>query len=210
MNLLEDSFLVSYLVLLGYTTITLIEAIRTPFTNVRHVMNIETTVSIVAAIVYGFFYEEVKTGRYNLKNFTRIRYFDWMITTPLIILGLLLFYNQKLDQVPYEIYATIVLLDWAMLYSGYIGEEGIVSKWTGVGVGFLFLAALLGIIYTRCIPAGSNFTAFYIFAVLWSLYGVAYLQDEETKNISYNILDLFSKGLFGVGIWMFFGKVLKF
>jgi hypothetical protein len=65
-------------------------------------------------------------------------------------------------------------------------------------------------IYTRCIPVGSNFTAFYIFAVLWSLYGVAYLQDEETKNISYNILDLFSKGLFGVGIWMFFGKVLKF
>ena len=34
--------------------------------------------------------------------------------------------------------------------------------------------------------------------------------DEEDKNIMYNILDVFSKAIFGVGLWLFYGKVLKF
>ena len=210
MGILDDSFLVSYLVLLGYTTITLIEAIRTPSVNVRHVMNIETTVSIVASIVYGLFYEQVKTGTYDLKSFTHLRYLDWFITTPLIILGLLLFYNQHLGAVPWQTYATLVGLDWTMLIAGYMGEGGTISKWSGFWVGFAALFAMLYLIYTKCIPKGSNPIAFFIFAFLWSMYGIAYMQGEETKNLCYNILDVKSKALFGVGLWMFFGKVLKF
>ena len=210
MGLLDDSFTVSYLVLLGYTSITLIEAIRTPSVNVRHVMNIETTVSIVASIVYGMFYEQVKTGKYDLKSFTHLRYLDWFITTPLIILGLLLFYNNKIASIPWETYVTIVGLDWGMLAAGYAGESGVISKWTGFFVGFAFLLGVFYLMLTRAVPKGSNLTAFAAFAVLWSLYGIAYMQDEETKNISYNILDVNSKAIFGVGLWLFFGKVLKF
>ena len=210
MGVLDDSFMVSYLVLLGYTSITLIEAIRTPSVNVRHVMNIETTVSIVASIVYGLFYEQVKTGKYDLKSFTHLRYLDWFVTTPLIILGLLLFYNQKISSIPWEIFATLVGLDWGMLIAGYAGESGTISKWTGFTVGFAFLLAMFYLMLMRAIPKGSNLTAFYIFAFLWSMYGVAYMQAEETKNLSYNILDVNSKALFGVGLWLFFGKVLKF
>lgn len=208
--LLEDSFLVSYLVLLGYTTITLIEAIRTPIVNVRHIMNIETAVSIVASIVYSLFYEQIKTGKYDLKSFTHLRYLDWMITTPLIILGLLLFYNQRLAAIPYETYGRIIALDWAMLLSGYAGESGVIPKLTGFLAGFAFLMIMLYVIVVHAIPKGSNLAAFYIFTILWSLYGVAYMQDEETKNVMYNILDVNSKALFGIGLWMYFGKVLKF
>jgi len=46
MSVLDDSFVVSYLILLGYTGITAIEVIRTPSVNVRHIMNIETSVSM--------------------------------------------------------------------------------------------------------------------------------------------------------------------
>ena len=210
MTVLDDSFLVAYLVLLGYTSITLIEAVRTPSVPVRHIMNIETAVSIVASIVYGLFYEQVKTGKYDLKSFAHIRYLDWMMTTPLIILGILLFYNRHLAAISWDTYAAIVGLDWTMLAAGYMGESGVISKWTGFWVGFAALFAIFYLIYTRCIPKGSNFTAFCIFALLWSLYGVAYMQDEETKNLSYNILDVNSKALFGIGLWMYFGKVLKF
>jgi bacteriorhodopsin len=208
--LVEDSFLVSYLVLLGYTSITLIEAIRTPIVNVRHIMNIETAVSIVASIVYGLFYEQIKTGKYDLKSFTHYRYIDWVITTPMIILGLLLFYNQRLAAIPYETYGRIVLLDWAMLLAGYMGELGMIPKMTGFLAGFAFLLMMFYAIVTHAIPKGSNLSAFYIFTILWSLYGVAYMQDEETKNVMYNILDVNSKALFGIGLWMYFGKVLKF
>ena len=54
-------------------------------------MNLETTVSLVASIVYGIFNDKIKTDNWALKDFTKLRYLDWMITTPLIILGLLLF-----------------------------------------------------------------------------------------------------------------------
>ena len=210
MTVLDDSFLVSYLVLLGYTSITFIEAVRNPSVNVRHVMNIETTVSVVASLVYGFFYEQVKTGKYDLKTFAHLRYLDWMITTPLIILGLLLFYNQHLGAIPWQTYAAIVALDWGMIYAGFLGEQGTISKWAGFLGGFAFLFAIFYMIYTKCMPKGSNPAAFFVFAFLWSMYGVAYMQDEETKNLMYNILDVNAKTLFGVGLWMFFGKVLKF
>jgi len=210
MGLLDDSFLVSYLVLLGYSVITFIEAVRTPDINVRHIMNIETTVSVVASIVYSQFYEQVKSGHYNLKSFSHLRYIDWVVTTPLILLGLLLFYQHHLAAISYIMFTQIVLLDWAMLYAGYLGEEGTISKETGFYSGFVFLSLIFYLIYTKCIPKGSNPTAFMIFAFLWSSYGIAYLQDEEVKNLSYNVLDVFAKALFGVGLWMFYGKVLKF
>jgi hypothetical protein len=210
MGVLDDSFLVSYLVLLGYTSITLIEAIRTPIVNVRHIMNIETAVSIVASIVYGLFYEQVKTGTYDLKSFTHYRYIDWVITTPMIILGLLLFYNQRLAAIPYETFGRIVLLDWAMLLAGYMGEIGVIPRITGFLAGFAALFMVFYVMVIYAIPKGSNLSAFYIFAFLWSMYGVAYMQDEATKNLMYNILDVNSKALFGIGLWAYFGKVLKF
>lgn len=210
MGVLDDSFLVSYLVLLGYTTITLIEAIRTPIVNVRHIMNIETAVSIVASIVYGLFYEQVKTGTYDLKSFTHYRYIDWVITTPMIILGLLLFYNQRLAAIPYETFGRIVLLDWAMLLAGYMGEIGVIPRMTGFLAGFAALFMVFYVMVVYAIPKGSNLSAFYVFAFLWSMYGVAYMQDEATKNLMYNILDVNSKALFGIGLWAYFGKVLKF
>lgn len=210
-ELLKNTFFVSYLVLLGYTGITFIEAIRTPNVNVRHIMNLETTVSLVASIVYGIFNEKIKTSpKIKLEEFTEIRYLDWMITTPLIILALLLFYNQAPSAISATAFSFIVILNWLMLAAGYMGEKGTVKREVGGGVGFAFFAAVLLMMWLYCIPKGSNMAAFATFAVLWTGYGVAYYLDEETKNISYNVLDVFSKALFGVGLWLFYGKVLNF
>ena len=209
-SLFKDSLFVSYLVLLGYTSITLIEAVRTPSINVRNIMNLETTVSLVASIVYGIFNDKMKTADWALKDFTKLRYLDWMVTTPLIILGLLLFYNQKFASIEYKTFFTMLCFNWLMLLAGYMGEIGAIPKLAGFGLGFGFLLALFWLMVTCCIPRGSNYSAFITFAVLWSLYGVVYMTDEETKNISYNILDVFAKAIFGVGLWLFYGKVLNF
>jgi hypothetical protein len=37
-----------------------------------------------------------------------------------------------------------------------------------------------------------------------------YIEDVETKNICYNLLDITSKALFGVVLWTYYGKVLKY
>ena len=84
-ELTKASFYTSYLVLFGYTTITLVEAIRTPSAQVRHIMNIETAISLVAGMVYSYFNEEVRKPGVDLKAITQIRYVDWSITTPLIL-----------------------------------------------------------------------------------------------------------------------------
>jgi len=207
---LKNSFMTSYVVLMGYTGLTLIEALRTSSLNVRHVMNIETTVSLVAGLVYGIFYDTLKDAKtVDLHQITKIRYIDWSITTPLILLVLMLFYKGA-ESPSYKIYGQLILLNWAMLGSGFLGEEGIISRWAGFGLGFLFLGLMLLSFYRCCISPSANHAVFYIFATIWTGYGIAYLMDEETKNIAYNGLDVISKAIFGVILYLFFGKVLKF
>lgn len=206
----KNTFFTSYLVLFGYTIITLIEAIRTPNVNVRHIMNIETAVSLVAGMVYSFFNEEIKKPGVDLKQITQYRYVDWSITTPLILLVILLFYNGE-NAIDYKTYLGLVGLNAGMLYTGYLGETGAIKKMTGGVLGFLFFGAMLALFYSCCIPGTRSPVVFYAFAAIWTLYGVAYyLEDEETKNISYNILDVIAKAIFGVVLWSYYGKVLKF
>ena len=207
---LKNSFMTSYVVLMGYTGLTLIEALRTPFINVRHVMNIETTVSLVAGIVYSMFYESIKNAKtIDLQQFTKMRYIDWSITTPLIILVMMLFYKGN-GNPSYLTYLQLILLNWGMLASGYLGEEKIISRQAGFFLGFVFFALMLASFYMCCIAPSANHAVFYIFAVIWTGYGFAYLLDEEKKNIAYNGLDVVSKAIFGVILYLFYGKVLKF
>lgn len=191
--------------------ITLIEAIRTPFVQVRHIMNLETTVSLVAGLVYGYFNTEVQKENPDLTYISTIRYVDWAITTPMILLVLLLFYNTKVGSVDYRTFGFIVALNAGMLASGYAGESGALSRVAGGGLGFLFFGALLYLIYSCCIPKGSDKTVFAFFALIWALYGVNfYLENEETKNINYNILDVMSKAIFGIALWLYYGNILDF
>lgn len=206
----KNTFFTSYLVLFGYTIITLIEAIRTPSVQIRHIMNIETAVSLVAGMVYSFFNEEIKKPGVDLKKITQYRYVDWSITTPLILLVILLFYNGE-NSIDYKTYLSLIGLNAGMLYTGYLGETGAIQKMTGGILGFLFFGAMLALFYSCCIPGNRSPIVFYAFALIWTLYGVAYyIEDEETKNISYNVLDVIAKAIFGVVLWSYYGKVLKF
>lgn len=206
----KNTFFASYLVLFGYTIITLIEAIRTPSLIVRHIMNIETAVSLVAGLVYGYLVEEVRKPGADLSKITHIRYLDWSITTPLILLSILLFYNPE-TAVDYKMFLGIAALNSGMLYSGYMGETGAINKMTGGFLGFLFFGAMLALFYNCCVPKSQTPVVFIIFSILWALYGVAYyIEDVETKNICYNLLDITSKALFGVVLWTYYGKVLKY
>ena len=209
-RLLGDTFLTAYIILFGYTTITLVEAIRTPSINVRHIMNIETAVSLIAGLVYGMFIERFKQPDFKLKDLMPMRYLDWMVTTPLILLALLLFFNKALGSINYKTYGVIVVLNWLMLLAGYLGEFGTIHWIAGLVLGFAFFAAMLAYLFIHAIPKGSSTAVFWIFAAIWSGYGIAYMFDDEAKNIAYNILDVTSKALFGVDLWLYFGRVLEF
>ena len=42
--------------------------------------------------------------------------------------------------------------------------------------------------------------------VIWTLYGIAFLFNYKYRNVSYNILDIFSKNFYGLYI---FYKIMK-
>jgi bacteriorhodopsin len=69
-SLAISSFYITYVFLLTTGVITFIEALRSPVPQIRHIMNLETCISIVASYFYGLFIEEINKAQnlYNVKD----------------------------------------------------------------------------------------------------------------------------------------------
>jgi bacteriorhodopsin len=214
-DIVKFTFYLTYVLLITTGTITFVEALATKNPTVRHVMNLETCISIIAGYFYSQFVEKVTTangGVIDYNDINKTRYNDWFITTPLMILALMLTlsYNNK-QSIHVGTYASAVLLNFGMLASGYLGEKNTISKTTGCVVGFAFFVALFALIYYTFVKGSSksfNFVIFGIYLFIWGLYGFVYLLDEENKNIIYNILDVTAKSFVGIGLWSYFTKIL--
>lgn len=217
-NVIHYTFYITFVFLTTTATITFIEAIRTNDSYIRHIMNLETCISFIASFFYYIFItkidESLKNGTpIEWKEFSLLRYTDWSITTPFMLLSLLLFlgYNVKVP-VTISMVGTVWLLNYIMLLLGFLGEIGQLTKWTACLAGFVPLFLILSIIYMKFIHPKfnlSNAILFGSYVILWILYGIAYLLSEEYKNISMNILDLFSKCFVGIGMWMYFIHVIR-
>lgn len=95
---LRFSFTITYILLITTGTVTLIEALRTTDPIVRHVLNLETVVSIIAGYFYSKFVSNVSNKDYeiNWKEIMRTRYTDWFITTPFMLLAFVIALSQTL------------------------------------------------------------------------------------------------------------------
>jgi sensory rhodopsin len=208
------SFYITYVLLLTTGSITLIEALRTKVKMVQHIMNLETCISVVAGYFYSVFNEKIKKMKeINWKELTKLRYIDWAITTPLmlLVLSLVLSFNTKTN-IKLHWFALTVFFNYVMLYAGYMGETGQIERNTGSLVGFIafFLTyALVFINYVLPKRIIDNIVVFVLYVVIWSIYGIAYHFEEERKNITYNYLDLTSKCLVGIGLWIYYVKIIK-
>ena len=212
----QYSFMVSYILLLTTGTICFIEAMRTKVPMIRHIFNLETCVSVVAAYFYYLFIEKIKEYEsekkpINWEEMTEIRYLDWAITTPLmlIVLCAALGYNIK-KTVHITTISLIVILNYIMLYFGYLGETSM-DKVTAAGLSFVAFFAMYYVIFNHYIKPKYNvpnniFYGLYLF--VWTFYGVVYFLEEETKNLFFNALDVFSKTLIGIGLWFYYTKII--
>ncbi len=213
----KKSFVVSCLVLFGSSFITFIEALKTDSPRARHILNLETAVSLIAGYVYMKFVEMVdkkETLSEELKKeIVQYRYIDWFITTPLLILALVAFFTYY-DKTPLNIkyYLLAIFFNAIMLYAGYLGETGQIHKMEGFGVGFAGYAGMMLTIWCYFVHEQERYhqkLIFFVFAIIWSFYGIAYLLDSHTKNLIYNILDVFSKTMFGLFMWAYYGNVVS-
>ncbi len=220
----------SFLVTTG--TITFIEALRTNIVPMRHILNLETCISIIAAYFYGKFITMLAPMKKQIiegknedpeemaklqEEINDTRYVDWMITTPIMLLVLVLAfqYNTGLKGVKFSDFVLILLMNYGMLGSGYLGEKQVLQKPFANVVGFGFFAALYGFIYYKYLMKpkngnnANNQLLFLSFFILWAFYGIFYLMKESVKNTGYNVLDLFSKCFVGIYFWSYSSNIFR-
>ena len=208
------SFTITFVVLLTTGTITFIEAIRTQNPVIRHILNLETCISIIAGYFYSLFITEIENPDkdFNWKSFTKTRYLDWSITTPLMLLTLCLVLGDNIRRpLHLSIYGLIIIMNFSMLAIGYLGEVNHWDKIVTSLMGFIPFFAMYAIIFTQFVMPKyrlDNYILYGLFLFLWGMYGIVYLLNEEYKNIGYNILDLCSKCFIGLGLWAYYTKIL--
>jgi bacteriorhodopsin len=219
-SLVKNSFYFTYIFLITTGTICFIEALRNPDPKVRHIMNLETCISLVAGYFYGLFVakidksEKEKNEEMPLEEINDNRYTDWAISTPLMLLVLCLVLGMENKHVVnFWVFMLILLFNFLMLGAGYIGEVGTLTKTSANMLGFVFFTLMYGTIwsvYMRNKKTINSQVIFWLFVVLWAFYGVFYQTDTLTKIFGYNILDLLSKAFVGIFFWLYLTKSVKF
>ena len=173
----------------------------------KDLVKVELFVQVIEFIFYVWLiYYFSKVSR----NITPVRYLDWAITTPLMLITLSAYLNHDGNKVKRltdflidntESIVKIVVLNAAMLLFGIIGEFGYLSVYTSTALGFIPFALNFKYIKDTFLPSSEDEfknAVFYWFVFFWSLYGVFALTSYTTKNTGYNILDIFAKNFFGL------------
>ena len=184
--------------------------VPTMYAIIRQLLILE----LVVQFFEGMFYVWLAYNFTKVINVTPKRYIDWVITTPTMLITLILYLiylNKKVENKTNELdfftllkdnahtVIPVVLLNWLMLLFGYLGEMRIIPVLLGVLLGFIPFLMYYYIIYVNYVNQNTNgYLLFWYFFFFWSLYGVVAVLPYYIKNSFYNILDLFAKNFFGV------------
>ena len=153
---------------------------------------------------------------------TSRRYFDWFITTPIMLISTIIFmeYKRKKENNEDTLYfwdfiknnkkniILIVSLNFLMLLMGILSEAGIIDMKYGISLGFLFFIGSFYIIYENYAKYTENGKKLFVFLFgVWSLYGFAAVLPVVPKNTCYNILDIVAKNFYGLFIYHYITQV---
>jgi hypothetical protein len=190
--------------------ITLFIKVPLKFSFFKQMMLLEILVQFIEGSFYIYWLYNFK----KILNITPKRYFDWIITTPTMLINLifyLIFLQYKDNNISeklnffklfnQEFYTiiTIFLLNWAMLLFGYLAETSVIPVLLGVSLGFIPFLIYYYIIYKKyALSSNDGLHVYLYFFFFWSLYGIVAVLPYKIKNMCYNILDLFSKNFFGL------------
>jgi bacteriorhodopsin len=213
---LGASFYVTFLALAGTTLLTFASSIspslKATTTNeqLQNVLLLENGVNLIASYMYTYFIQDAKDGILTTSEMINIRYLDWLLTTPLLLLSLVYYLdyinrNKAIDpaeKLQWPQIGAALLCNVLMLLAGFLGETKRIPKSAGLVAGFVAFFGIFKILYDSYVANDDNEQSkklFAYFVVTWSLYGVFYMVPNPTiKNFGYNILDLLAKVGFGL------------
>lgn len=172
----------------------------------KTIVKLELSVQLLEGFFYIFIIWRLIKGSYGAD----FRYYDWFITTPTMLISTM-FFLEYLNETPVSIKDTfnenklvisgMLGFNALMLIVGFFGERGVIGKYPAFIIGTLFLILSFGCLYQFAKKSEKGKKFFWVMFFIWSLYGVAFLLPLGPKNISYNILDLFSKNFYGIFLY---------
>ena len=179
----------------------------------KSVLLIETIVQVVELCFYIYF-----VLRFSLGHMATSRYFDWFLTTPLMLFTTIVFLEYQARReadIPSNFtlasfikdnranIGIILSFNFAMLLVGYLAETNVIPRHVAALLGFAFLVVSFTTIFNNFARRSVLGRKLFIFlAIVWGLYGVAFLLPTVEKNIAYNCLDIVAKNFFG--LYLFF------
>ena len=171
---------------------------------------LENIVQFVEICFYVWF-ATILAKQIGASNIARYRYMDWILTTPTMILSTIAYfhYNNIDSKTGFRIHEfaksnwkTICKLfayNWCMLLVGYLQELNVISVISSTIVGFTCFGLLFyGMYHNYASLSLKNVPVFTVMFLLWASYGIVSLNSNKTKNILYNVLDVFSKNFYGL------------
>lgn len=171
----------------------------------KEILMMETVVQFIELCFY------IYLLRIPLMNMAAIRYFDWIITTPTMLLTFIMYFEYKkrekkirfFDFIKQNLKTIIVifLCNWCMLWVGYLGETEQIDLITSSILGFIFLIINFYIIYVKYALPANEIYLYWFITITWAIYGFAALLEPIMKNNTINILDIFSKNVLGLFIY---------
>ena len=184
--------------------------VPTIYTIIRQLLILELSVQFLE----GSFYVWLAYNFNKIVNVTPKRYIDWVITTPTMLISLIVYLiyltkkeENKTNELNFltilkdnsNIIIPVVVLNWLMLLFGYLGEIRAIPVLLGVFLGFIPFFIYYYLIYVNYVTQNSSgYLLFWYFFFFWSLYGFVAVLPYYIKNSFYNILDLFAKNFFGI------------
>jgi hypothetical protein len=170
-------------------------------------VGLETLVSAVQFTFYVWYAYHFKA----VSEAAVYRYYDWFITTPIMLFTTMLYYNynnhpdkEETLQTFWETHQTKILIVFVcnavMLYFGYLYEINVLNVATSIFFGFLGLIGSFYVVYDSFVRQNmaANLPLFTFMSVLWAFYGIAATFSPVWKNITYNFIDTLSKNFYGV------------
>ena len=205
---LETTFKVTQVFLVCAAIITFIGAVQTTDKKLRIIFGLESFISAIAAYFYSIFVNRFTGKKIKWAELAIVRYKDWSITTPIMLFVLALVLGFDYSKTIHIIsILTVIIMDYLMLYFGYLGEMNKMDKWSACLWGFIpFIIMFYIMYYVFLLPNSSNKKniLFGFFVIMWSLYGNVYILNDNTKNILLNVFDAITKGGVGLGLYAHF------
>lgn len=149
---------------------------------------VDPVLSVIPGVA-AWSYWNMQKDKANLEFY---RYTDWAITTPLMLVALLMANAKPVVEV-----AVLVILDIFMIYTGYQGmkehDQAKQRAWFIAGC-----IALLPIFYIL-LTLKKHTTAVLLTVAVWTLYPIVWYLDEantiskKVANVSYSVMDVAAK-----------------